>query len=519
MKNKSKSRIRIWIQIFFFILILMISINHTFQENGTGISYLSSASTHAICPFGGVVSIYQYVVSGTYVKKIHESSFILMWIVFFLALIAGPVFCGWICPFGTFQELLSKIGRKIFKKKFNRFIPYKYDKYFRFTRYIVLTMVIIQTVKFGILKFSDVDPYFALFNLWSDEVTLLSIIILIGIILLSFFIERPFCKYACPYGAVLGIFNFFRIFSIKRDDQKCINCKACDIACPMNIPVSSSDTIRNHQCISCMKCSSSQSCPVDDTVNLDSVYFLKNKFKIPEKIIGLIIFIVFIAGIGSTMVFNLWKTESGKEPAKYSEGEFSGLNNPADIRGSYSFLDVENAFDVKIDILAKAFGITNIENISDFKIKEFETIYKSTPEKELGTDSVRLFVALYKNLPFTPEDTTVLPAPAAAILKEKISEDEYIKLKEKIINLSDFKVQTSDVSIEEHNANENTDKTIKGTTTFNDLKTCGLNDQEIKKILGIEPGPSGTTIKDYCSQNGIEFSSVKEKFQTAVALK
>ena len=52
------------------------------------------------------------------------------------------------------------------------------------------------------------------------------------------FVERPFCKYACPYGAVLGVFNLFRIFGIKRRKSSCISCKACDKACPMNIDVS-----------------------------------------------------------------------------------------------------------------------------------------------------------------------------------------------------------------------------------------------------------------------------------------
>jgi len=96
--------IRKVVQIFFFVLIAFISINHTLLENGGGIAFLSSASLHALCPFGGVVTIYQYATSGTFVQHIHESAFALMVIGFFLAILFGPVFCGWVCPLGTVQE-------------------------------------------------------------------------------------------------------------------------------------------------------------------------------------------------------------------------------------------------------------------------------------------------------------------------------------------------------------------------------------------------------------------------------
>jgi polyferredoxin len=264
---KKKVRIRTVIQILFFVLIALIAVNHTLAESGMGIPLIAEASLHAVCPFGGVVSIYQLITGGTFVKKVHESSMVLMYIVFASALLLGPLFCGWICPFGTFQEFLGKLGKKIFKKKYNRFIPYKFDKYLRFLRYFLLAWVLFMTARSGQLFFADIDPYYALFQFWTGEVALTGIIILFVVMILSLFVERPFCKYACPYGAVLGIFNLFRIIPLKRNKATCISCSKCDKTCPMNIPVSSKEIIRDHQCISCYQCTSEEGdCPVPNTL-------------------------------------------------------------------------------------------------------------------------------------------------------------------------------------------------------------------------------------------------------------
>ncbi len=266
-KRRKTNRIRGWVQLFFFVLIALIAVNHTLAEEGKGIPFLSSASLHALCPFGGVVSLYQFITTGTFVQKVHQSSLVLMIIGVVLALLAGPVFCGWVCPLGTFQEWIAKIGKKIFKRRYNHFIPAKIDNVLRYLRYLVLIWVVFMTARSMTLVFAEVDPYFALFNFWTSEVAVGGLIVLGLTIIASLFVERPWCKYACPYGAFLGIFNLFRIFSLRRNADTCIDCKACDKACPMNIEVSKMSVVRNHQCISCMECTSSAHCPVPQTVD------------------------------------------------------------------------------------------------------------------------------------------------------------------------------------------------------------------------------------------------------------
>lgn len=265
-----KLRIRYLIQFLFFIIIGSISINHTLSETGNGISWLSKASLHAICPFGGVVSLYNIFTDGTLIKKIHSSSVILMVIVFFTAILFGPAFCGWICPLGTIQELFGKIGKKIFKNSYNHIMPRKVDKILRYLRYIVLVWVVYVTAISGTLLFSNIDPFHALFNFWTGESGIISLFILTVTLALSILVERPWCKYACPYGALLGLSNLIRIFKLQRNSNTCINCKACSRNCPMNIEVDKNIRISNHQCISCLECTSEYHCPIKDTVTLSS---------------------------------------------------------------------------------------------------------------------------------------------------------------------------------------------------------------------------------------------------------
>ena len=266
-KKKSRTiQVRTIVQAFFFALVAAISINAVLEKSGLAIPFLSSASLHAICPFGGVVTFWQFITTGTFIQKIHSSSLVLMSAALLLALFFGPVICSWVCPLGTIQEWIGKLGRRLFKKRYNHVIPAKLDKVLRFTRYILMVMVIVNTAISGKLMFQNIDPYYALFNFWTNEVAIGAYIILGVTLLLSLVMERPWCKYACPYGAFLGLTNLFRLIPIRRNKTTCISCSACDKACPMNITVSTTGAVRDHQCISCMKCTSEAACPMKDTV-------------------------------------------------------------------------------------------------------------------------------------------------------------------------------------------------------------------------------------------------------------
>jgi polyferredoxin len=261
-------KIRVAVQITLFISALLLAVLKWLKE--LGILVLPEISLHAVCPFGGVVTVYEFFSTGGFLPKLHSAAFILMALGLVVALFFGPIFCGYACPFGSYQEWLGKLGRRLFPKKYGRLVPEKMDRVLRYLRYGVLALVLYQTIAAGKLVFQEADPYYALFNFFTGEVAVSAFLVLFAVTVLSLFVERPWCKYLCPYGALLGLFNLIRIFPIRRNAKSCVQCKKCDKACPMQIEISRHGAVRNPQCISCHQCASGSACPVQDTVTLST---------------------------------------------------------------------------------------------------------------------------------------------------------------------------------------------------------------------------------------------------------
>ena len=241
--------------------------------------------------------------------------------------------------------------------------------------------------------------------------------------------------------------------------------------------------------------------------------------KLKSWTVALIVAVILFGGIGLTMAFNMWRTTSSKMPAKYVSGDFAGQNNPGDIRGSYSFGDVQKAFDVPVEVLGKAFGVGHVADLAAFQCKELEALYANLPVEnaEIGTDAVRLFVALYKALPYTPEESTALPNPAVSQLKSlgTLSEVQVAFLDRIKVDISGLKAEAAapSSSSDEHAEEE---RLIKGKTTFGEVFQWGVKKEDLQVLFGGEVGAPGLTLRDFAGQKGIEFSTIKTKAQELV---
>ncbi len=177
----------------------------------------------------------------------------------------GRFICGWLCPFGLLQDLLHKIPVTRKMKK----LPY--HDILKYGKYVVLFSLIIVGSSFvftGLAKVPAFCKYLCPSGTFMGAIPLLSanadlrgqigglfywkVAILVGIVLLSVKVYRPFCQYLCPLGAVYGWFNKFSLVQIRWEPDACTNCMACKKACPVDLPPEKISV--STECIKCGKC-------------------------------------------------------------------------------------------------------------------------------------------------------------------------------------------------------------------------------------------------------------------------
>ena len=244
--------------------------------------------------------------------------------------------------------------------------------------------------------------------------------------------------------------------------------------------------------------------------------------KLTSKPLAIIVLLTIFGGIAFSSMMGWWVTESTKVPAAYTEGEFAGQANPADIRGSYTFGDIANSFAVTPDLLAQAFGVTS-DNPVAFAVKDLEGMYADSGY-EIGTASVRLFVAWYTGVPFdTTGQEIYLPRAAADLLLAagKLTPEQTAYLATYTVDVAQA-APDAPTSIPEAAAGSApetaaaVDTTIKGKTTFGELLSWGLPQAAIEQIIGGPLPDPAMTVKDYVGSKGLDMETIKTALQAEV---
>ena len=239
-----------------------------------------------------------------------------------------------------------------------------------------------------------------------------------------------------------------------------------------------------------------------------------------SKTLAVLVVVILFGGILLSSSLGVWSTETSKQAAAFTTGEFTGQANPADIRGSYTLADIEKNFGISLDILVKAFGIQT-DDPAGFTIKELETLFADSPV-EIGTSSVRLFVAFYKGLPFDLSTEIFLPKSAVDMLVDKpLSAEQKAYLQTHtaggIVPSSPAAVSPTQAAQATNTETASSDRLIKGLTTFKDLLSWSLTNETIEKVLGLPlPSDLSVKVKDFTTANNLSFETVKSELQAAV---
>jgi polyferredoxin len=378
----------------------------------------------ALCPFGGVESLWRVISDGVFLKRIAFGSFALLGAAVGTNLLLGRVFCGQFCPLGTLQEIFGSLRNRLGIRR--RELPSAVDVPARFLKYAVLGVFTWLTWRTATLVIRPYDPWVAYHHLTSAELfTEFGIgAAVLGISLAgSFVYDRFFCKYLCPTGAFLGLFNKLSFVRIARHEDACIDCGACDKACPANIKVSTVERhVADSECIACGQCV--VACPKPESA-LRYEGRSGSVFK-PATVLGLSAAVIFGVVAVSTATGRMEFTkpalaqqmdEAGHDAAAAAgaaqggQGQGAGAGagqvelEPAPsgaqfdvslIRGYMTMREISTATGIPGDEFTQAFGVP--EAALDVPMKDLKNSYP------FDTQAVREFVAGRLGVPSATPD-------------------------------------------------------------------------------------------------------------------
>lgn len=212
--------------------------------------------------FAGIKQLYIAIINKSFSVTTLLPQLLSAIVIIPFSLIMGRFFCGWMCAYGAFGDFIYGISKKVFKVKFK--IDEDIDKVLKYIKYVVLAFSIFAIWTLNTNVFSTFSPWDAfgmlvtvgkfpdLSYVIANLTFGFSLFLLIAIA--SAFIERFFCRYLCPLGAIFAVASKLKIARIHKDRTNCGKCRICTNNCAMGIPLYKTDVVNSGECIDCMKC-------------------------------------------------------------------------------------------------------------------------------------------------------------------------------------------------------------------------------------------------------------------------
>ena len=275
----------------------------------------------ALCPFGGLETLYSLLTGSGYLQRVAASSLILLIGMVVMAIVYRRSFCGTICPLGALQGIFGWLGGKLFKRRPQ--MPRGLDRVARYLKYVVLVVFAVWTWQAAELVLRPYDPWAAWAHLTSPEIFstfLVGFIVLVVSLAGSLVYERFFCKYLCPAGALLGLLSRISVLNIRRDANACTSCGQCDKVCMMNVAVATADMVRSSECISCNECVNA--CPVPGALKVTAPSGRRaSAIAATGLVVALMVAIVGVTSISGSFA---WQQPTLAEAMAQGEGSGQG---------------------------------------------------------------------------------------------------------------------------------------------------------------------------------------------------
>jgi polyferredoxin len=270
-------RIRLVVQLLFVALNGYLGIRFLLwvrycERGGSGLNVPRPAGAEGWLPIAGLMNTKYLLVTG-HVPAIHPAAMVLFIAFLLMSILLKKAFCSWLCPVGTLSEQLWKLGRRVFGR--NMHPPKWLDIPLRGLKYLLLGFFVFVI---GAMSAEAIHDFMSTPYGMVADVKMLNFFrnigqtaaIVIGLLVLLFMLIQNFwCRFLCPYGALLGIASILSPEKIRRDSEACIDCGKCARACPSSLAVDRLVQIRSVECTACMACVAS--CPAEGALQFSLV--------------------------------------------------------------------------------------------------------------------------------------------------------------------------------------------------------------------------------------------------------
>lgn len=317
------------IQLSFALLCLWIGIEfHLFMQwgltGGTLVFMERPPGVEGFLPISALISLKYWLATGI-VNTIHPAALFIFLAFAFISVSLKKAFCSWLCPIGTLSESLWMLGQRIFGRnlRITRWLDYP----LRSLKYLLLLFFVHAILQMDVPALREFigSPYNRMADvkmyLFFANISETALWVILALVVLSVVVKNFWCRYLCPYGALLGFLSFLSPLKVTRQRASCVDCGLCTKACPSSIKVHEAGRVWSDECTACYKCV--DVCPVKNTLDLRTRGGTR---PVPGWLFGGLVVGVFVGMTGLAMLLGLWQNSISKDEYHH---RFRELNTPA----------------------------------------------------------------------------------------------------------------------------------------------------------------------------------------------
>jgi NAD-dependent dihydropyrimidine dehydrogenase PreA subunit len=259
-------------------------------------------------PISSLISLRHWFESGE-LSRVHPAGLVILVLVVGTGVLLKKAFCSWICPVGTVSESLAAVGQRLFRRRVR--LPRGLDIPLRGLKYLLLAFfvyaIFFQMTPGDIATFLN-SPYNRVADIkmmyFFAHITSFALKVMAALVVLSVVIPYFWCRYLCPYGALLGFLSLASPLKITRVPANCIDCGLCAKACPANLAVDRVKRVRSDECHACLSCVAA--CPVPIALQVETPRFWRRAVR--PAVFAVLVLTLFYGGIQLAKLSGYWNT-------------------------------------------------------------------------------------------------------------------------------------------------------------------------------------------------------------------